>query len=220
MLLLVLACLSCVLLVWLRCAFGAAFSSTAAYFAIKPMHAPHRPTILLNCHSDNFVRLASTALIATGAVSGCGTAPGPGKKRPRAAGRCGPWQKAASGCGTTPALAKSGLGLRCKRWMTFRKFGKPQVKRVWPFVSYGIHRSPRRKNATRLPHGRIPGFGTWRRMMCDKTAGFGTQARQDRRFGTHLLAKQLVWYPEWREANFLTWGFSEHRVPNFRIWLK
>ena len=57
MLLLVLACLSCVLLVWLRCAFGAAFSSTAAYFAIKPMHAPHRPTILLNCHSDNFVRL-------------------------------------------------------------------------------------------------------------------------------------------------------------------
>lgn len=58
MLLLVLACLSCVLLAWLRCAFGAAFSSTAAYFAIKPMHAPHRPTILLNCHSDNFVRLA------------------------------------------------------------------------------------------------------------------------------------------------------------------
>lgn len=205
MLLLVLACLSCVLLAWLRCAFGAAFSSTAAYFAIKPMHTPHRPTILLNCHSDNFVRLASTALIATGAVSGCGTAPGPGKKRPRAAGRCGPWQKAASGCGT-PALAKSGLELRCKRWMTFRKFGKPQVKRVWPFVSYGIHRSPRRKNVTRLPHGRIPGFGTWRRMMCDKTAGFGiscrkiggfgTQARQDCRFGTHLLAKQLVWYPE------------------------
>ena len=174
MLLLVLACLSCVLLVWLRCAFGAAFSSTAAYFAIKPMHAPHRPTILLNCHSDNFVRLASAALTATGAASGCGTAPalaksglglrddtGPGKKRPRAAGRCGPWQKrpraagrrrfwrkAASGCGTIPALAKSGLGLRCKRWMTFRKFGKPQVKRVWPFVSYGIHRSPRRKNAT------------------------------------------------------------------------
>ena len=156
MLLLVLACLSCVLLVWLRCALSAAFSSTAAYFAIKPMHAPHRPTILLNCHSDNFVRLASTALIATGASSGCGTAPGPGKKRPRAAGRCGPWQKAASGCGTTPALAKSGLGLRCKRWMTFRKFGKPQVKRVWPFVSYGIHRSLRHKNATRLPHGRIP----------------------------------------------------------------
>ena len=174
MLLLVLACLSCVLLVWLRCAFSAAFSSTAAYFAIKPMHAPHRPTILLNCHSDNFVRLASTALIATGAASGCGTAPalaktasgcgtvpvlaksglglrgdvGPGKKRPRAAGRHQPWQKAASGCGTTPALAKSGLGLRCKRWMTFRKFGKPQVKRVWPFVSYGIHRSPRHKNAT------------------------------------------------------------------------
>ena len=58
MLLLVLACLSCVLLAWLRCAFGAAFSSTAAYFAIKPMRAPHRPTILLNCHSDNFVRLA------------------------------------------------------------------------------------------------------------------------------------------------------------------
>lgn len=58
MLLLVLACLSCVLLAWLRCAFGAAFSSTAAYFAIKPMCAPHRPTILLNCHSDNFVRLA------------------------------------------------------------------------------------------------------------------------------------------------------------------
>ena len=183
MLLLVLACLSCVLLAWLRCAFGAAFSSTAAYFAIKPMHAPHRPTILLNCHSDNFVRLASAALTATGASSGCGTAPG---------------------------LAKSGFGLRCKRWMTFRKFGKPQVKRVWPFVSYGIHRSLRRKNATRLPHGRIPGFGTWRRMMCDKTAGFGiscrkiadkirgfgTQARQDRRFGTHLLAKQLVWYPE------------------------
>lgn len=183
MLLLVLACLSCVLLAWLRCAFGAAFSSTAAYFAIKPMHAPHRPTILLNCHSDNFVRLASAALTATGASSGCGTA---------------------------PALAKNGLGLRCKRWMTFRKFGKPQVKRVWPFVSYGIHRSPRRKNATRLPHGRIPGFGTWRRMMCDKTAGFGiscrkiadkirgfgTQARQDCRFGTHLLAKQLVWYPE------------------------
>lgn len=210
MLLLVLACLSCVLLVWLRCAFSAAFSSTAAYFAIKPMHTPHRPTILLNCHSDNFVRLASTALIATGAVSGCGTAPGPGKKRPRAAGRCGPWQKAASGCGTTPALAKRGLGLRCKRWMTFQKFEKPQVKRVWPFVSYGIHRSPRRKNATRLPHGRIPGFGTWRRMMCDKTAGFGiscrkiadkirgfgTQARQDCRFGTHLLAKQLVWYLE------------------------
>lgn len=178
MLLLVLACLSCVLLVWLRCAFGAAFSSTAAYFAIKPMHAPHRPTILLNCHSDNFVRLASTALIATGAVSGCGTAPGPGKKRPRAAGRCGPWQKAASGCGTTPALAKSGLGLRCKRWMTFQKFEKPQVKRVWPFVSYGIHRSPRRKNVTRLPHGRIPGFGTWRRMMCDKTAGFGISCRK------------------------------------------
>ena len=121
MLLLVLACLSCVLLAWLRCAFGAAFSSTAAYFAIKPMHTPHRPTILLNCHSDNFVRLASAALTATGASSGCGTA---------------------------PALAKSGLGLRCKRWMTFRKFGKPQVKRVWPFVSYGIHRSPRRKNAT------------------------------------------------------------------------
>ena len=197
MLLLVLACLSCVLLVWLRCAFSAAFSSTAAYFAIKPMHAPHRPTILLNCHSDNFVRLASAALTATGASSGCGTAPALAK----------------SGLGlrgTTPALAKSGLGLRCKRWMTFRKFGKPQVKRVWPFVSYGIHRSPRRKNATRLPHGRIPGFGTWRRMMCDKTAGFGiscrknadkirgfgTQARQDCRFGTHLLAKQLVWYPE------------------------
>lgn len=210
MLLLVLVCLSCVLLAWLRCAFGAAFSSTTAYFAIKPMHTPHRPTILLNCHSDNFVRLASAALTATGASSGCGTAPGPGKKRPRAAGRCRFWQKAASGCGTTPALAKSGLGLRCKRWMTFRKFGKPQVKRVWPFVSYGIHRSPRRNNATRLPHGRIPGFGTWRRMMCDKTAGFGiscqkiadkirgfgTQARQDCRFGTHLLAKQLVWYPE------------------------
>lgn len=87
MLLLVLACLSCVLLAWLRCAFGAAFSSTTAYFAIKPMHAPHRPTILLNCHSDNFVRLASAALTATGASSGCGTAPGPGKKRPRAAGR-------------------------------------------------------------------------------------------------------------------------------------
>lgn len=114
MLLLVLACLSCVLLAWLRCAFGAAFSSTAAYFAIKPMHTPHRPTILLNCHSDNFVRLASTALIATGAVSGCGTAPGPGKsglglrgdvgpgkKRPRAAGRHQPWQKAASGCGVS-----------------------------------------------------------------------------------------------------------------------
>lgn len=147
MLLLVLACLSCVLLAWLRCAFGAAFSSTTAYFAIKPMHAPHRPTILLNCHSDNFVRLASAALTATGASSGCGTAPalaksglglradvGPDKKWPRAAGRHRPW-------------AKSGLGLRCKRWMTFRKFGKPQVKRVWPFVSYGIHRSPRRKNA-------------------------------------------------------------------------
>ena len=148
MLLLVLACLSCVLLAWLRCAFGAAFSSTAAYFAIKPMHTPHRPTILLNCHSDNFVRLASTALIATGAVSGCGTAPGPGKKRPRAAGRRRFWRKAASGCGPMWALAKSGLGLRCKRWMTFRKFGKPQVKRVWPFVNYGIHRSPRRKNAT------------------------------------------------------------------------
>lgn len=210
MLLLVLACLSCVLLAWLRCAFGAAFSSTTAYFAIKPMHAPHRPTILLNCHSDNFVRLASAVLTATGASSGCGTAPalaksglglradvGPGKKQPRAAGRHRPW-------------AKSGLGLRCKRWMTFQKFGKPQVKRVWPFVNYGIHRSLRRKNATRLPHGRIPGFGTWRRMMCDKTAGFGiscrkiadkirgfgTQARQDCRFGTHLLAKQLVWYPE------------------------
>lgn len=210
MLLLVLACLSCVLLVWLRCAFSAAFSSTAAYFAIKPMHAPHRPTILLNCHSDNFVRLASTALIATGAVSGCGTAPGPGKSGPLVAGRRRFWRKAASGCGTTPALAKSGLGLRCKRWMTFQKFGKPQVKRVWPFVNYGIHRSLRRKNATRLPHGRIPGFGTWQRMMCDKTAGFGiscrkiadkirgfgTQTRQDCRFGTHLLAKQLVWYPE------------------------
>ena len=210
MLLLVLACLSCVLLVWLRCAFGAAFSSTAAYFAIKPMHAPHRPTILLNCHSDNFVRLASTALIATGAVSGCGTAPALAKSGPRAVGRRRFWRKAASGCGTTPALAKSGLGRRYKRWMTFRKFGKPQVKRVWPFVSYGIHRSPRLKNATRLPHGRIPGFGTWRRMMCDKTAGFGiscrkiadkirgfgTQARQDCRLGTHLLAKQLVWYPE------------------------
>ena len=210
MLLLVLACLSCVLLVWLRCAFSAAFSSTAAYFAIKPMHAPHRPTILLNCHSDNFVRLASAALTATGASSGCGTAPALAKKRPRAAGRRRFWRKAASGCGMTPALAKSGLGLRCKRWMTFRKFGKPQVKRVWPFVSYGIHRSLRRKNATRLPHGRIPGFVTWQRMMCDKTAGFGiscrkiadkirgfgTQARQDCRFGTHLLAKQLVWYPE------------------------
>lgn len=133
MLLLVLACLSCVLLAWLRCAFGAAFSSTAAYFAIKPMHAPHRPTILLNCHSDNYVRLASTALIATGAASGCGTAPA--------------LAKTASGCGTVPVLAKSGLGLRCKRWMTFQKFGKPQVKRVWPFVSHGIHRSPRRKNA-------------------------------------------------------------------------
>lgn len=165
MLLLVLACLSCVLLAWLRCAFGAAFSSTAAYFAIKPMHTPHRPTILLNCHSDNFVRLASAALTATGASSGCGTAPGPGKKRPRAAGRHRPW-------------AKSGLGLRCKRWMTFQKFGKPQVKRVWPFVSYGIHRSLRRKNVTRLPHGRIPGFGTWRRMMCDKTAGFGISCRK------------------------------------------
>ena len=143
-------------------------------------------------------------------ASGCGTVPvlaksglglrddtSPGKKRPRAAGRHRPW-------------AKSGLRLRCKRWMTFQKFEKPQVKRVWPFVSYGIHRSPRRKNATRLPHGRIPGFGTWRRMMCDKTAGFGiscrkiadkirgfgTQARQDCRFGTHLLAKQLVWYLE------------------------
>lgn len=210
MLLLVLACLSCVLLVWLRCAFSAAFSSTAAYFAIKPMHAPHRPTILLNCHSDNFVRLASTALIATGAVSGCGTAPGLAKSGPLVAGRRRFWRKAASGCGTTPALAKSGLGLRCKRWMTFQKFGKPQVKRVWPFVNYGIHRSLRRKNATRLPHGRIPGFGTWQRMMCDKTAGFGiscrkiadkirgfgTQTRQDCRFGTHLLAKQLVWYPE------------------------
>lgn len=147
MLLLVLACLSCVLLVWLRCAFSAAFSSTAAYFAIKPMHAPHRPTILLNCHSDNFVRLASTALTATGAASGCGTAPALAKSGPRAAGRRRFWRKAASGCGPMWALAKSGLGLRCKRWMTFRKFGKPQVKRVWPFVSYGIHRSLRRKNA-------------------------------------------------------------------------
>lgn len=197
MLLLVLACLSCVLLVWLRCAFSAAFSSTAAYFAIKPMHTPHRPTILLNCHSDNFVRFGLNCVNSD--RGGLWLRDGPG-----------PWQKAASGCGTTPALAKRGLGLRCKRWMTFQKFGKPQVKRVWPFVSYGIHRSPRRKNATRLPHGRTPGFGTWRRMMCDKTAGFGiscrkiadkirgfgTQARQDCRFGTHLLAKQLVWYPE------------------------
>lgn len=81
MLLLVLACLSCVLLAWLRCAFGAAFSSTAAYFAIKPMHAPHRPTILLNCHSDNFVRLAlqdgPTAEItrqSLGKTTGFGTA--------------------------------------------------------------------------------------------------------------------------------------------------
>ena len=160
MLLLVLACLSCVLLAWLRCAFGAAFSSTAAYFAIKPMHAPHRPTILLNCHSDNFVRLASTALTATGASSGCGTAlalaksglglrdgAGSGEKRLRAAGRCGPWQKRPRAAGRHRPWAKSGLGLRCKRWMTFQKFGKPQVKRVWPFVSYGIHRSLRRKNA-------------------------------------------------------------------------
>lgn len=81
MLLLVLACLSCVLLAWLRCAFGAAFSSTAAYFAIKPMSAPHRPTILLNCHSDNFVRLAlqdgPTAEItrqSLGKTTGFGTA--------------------------------------------------------------------------------------------------------------------------------------------------
>lgn len=81
MLLLVLACLSCVLLVWLRCAFSAAFSSTAAYFAIKPMHTPHRPTILLNCHSDNFVRLAlqdsPTAEItrqSLGKTTGFGTA--------------------------------------------------------------------------------------------------------------------------------------------------
>lgn len=148
MLLLVLACLSCVLLAWLRCAFSAAFSSTAAYFAIKPMHTPHRPTILLNCHSDNFVRLASAALTATGASSGCGTAPALAKSGLGLRDDIGPGRKAASGCGTTPALAKSGLGLRCKRWMTFQKFGKPQVKRVWPFVSYGIHRSPRRKNAT------------------------------------------------------------------------
>ena len=92
MLLLVLACLSCVLLAWLRCAFGAAFSSTAAYFAIKPMHAPHRPTILLNCHSDNFVRLAlqdgPTAEItrqSLGKMTGFGTARTPEIPSP------GPW---------------------------------------------------------------------------------------------------------------------------------
>ncbi len=124
---------------------------------------------------------------------------GPGKKRPRAAGRRRFWRKAASGCGTTPALAKSGLGLRCKRWMTFRKFGKPQVKRVWPFVSYGIHRSPRRKNATRLPHGRIPGFGTWQRMMRDKTAGFGISCRKIadkiRGLGYPGAPRLPAWYP-------------------------
>lgn len=77
-----------------------------------------------------------------------------------------------------------------------------------------------------MPHAlgmmcdKTAGFGISCRKIADKIRGFGTQTRQDCRFGTHLLAKQLVWYPEYREANFLTWGFSEHRVPNFRIWLK
>lgn len=106
MLLLVLACLSCVLLAWLRCAFGAAFSSTAAYFAIKPMHAPHRPTILLNCHSDNFVRLAlqdgPTAEImrqSLGKTTGFGTAP---SRAPTF------WQNGQFGTARTPEIPSPG----------------------------------------------------------------------------------------------------------------